>query len=105
MRVLQIFEQDRIDTGAVSGVRAYLDNKASMSLWYVLSATSRLIIDAEAGRNEPATVLLVNVPLVTVFAMCINTGEETCATRWQALNPYREQGSEGLWSVEDGEGG
>jgi len=105
MRVLHIVEQDRIDAGAVSGVHAHLYSKASMSLWYVLLAASRLIIDAEAGRNEPATVLLVNGPLVTAFAMFINTREETCATSWQASNPYRGQCSEGLRSVEDGEGG
>jgi len=53
-------------------------------LKYALSVISRQIIDAQAGRNEPSTVLLVKGSLVTILGMCLSTGVELS-------DPFREQ--------------
>lgn len=47
-----------------------------MGSWYVLLLPSRVAIDAEAGVQKPATVLLVKGLLVTTLVMCHEIGAE-----------------------------
>ena len=67
-------------------VRASREDGIS-GLRYALLVASRQIIDAQAGRNEPSTVLLVKGSLVTIFCMCLIIGAEL-------LDPFREQCAE-----------
>jgi len=92
-----MFKQGRIDDGAVAGARLHLDAKTSMSLRYVLLAASRLIVDPQAGRNEPPTVLLNKGSLVTIFDMCLNPSTAARTIIWDMFQGKR--------CVEDGERG
>jgi len=83
MKASQMFEQDQINASAAAGARASRDDCIS-GLRYALLMASRQIIDAQAGRNEPSTVLLVKGSLVTILGMCLSTGAEVS-------DPFREQ--------------
>ena len=71
------------------------DATISSGLWYVLLVTSRQITDAQASRNQRATVLLVNGLLVTISGVCLGAGVEARMTSWEASDPFREQCAEG----------
>jgi len=77
----------------------------SSGLWYVLLVTSRRITDAQASRNQHATVLLVNGLLVTISGVCLSAGVEARMTSWELSDPFHEQCAEEERSIEDGERG
>jgi len=75
-----------------------------MGSWYDLSATTRLSIHAQAGRNGPTIVLVVKDSLVTMFGMYISTGAAACVESWSVSDPFREQCVEVKRSVDDEHG-
>jgi len=81
------------------------DATMSSGLWYVLFVTSRQTTDAQASRNQRATVLLVNGLLVTVSGVCLSADIEARMTRWEVSDPFCEQCAEGERPVEDCERG
>jgi len=83
MRVSQMFEQYPINAIEAAGARASREDCIS-GLRYALFVASRQIIDAQAGRNEPSTVLLVKGSLATILGMCLSTDAEVS-------DPIREQ--------------
>jgi len=89
--------EGRIDAGAVEDVHPRLDAMVSMSLRYVFLAASRLVVDSQAGRNEPPTVFLIKGSLVTIFGMCLNPSAVEHTISWDMCQGKR--------SVEDCERG
>ena len=85
MRVSQMFEQARINASTAAGARASREDGIS-GLRYALFVASRQIIDVQADRNEPSTVLLVQGSFVTILGMCLNLVRR-CRTRFASSAP------------------